>query len=366
MKVTREVTCCMYQYKLIKEQLIVLIGKMEVGERLPSRTALCRSLCTTRTTLDRAIAELVLEGVLSSKKGSGTYSTGLLDGKMPYMENWGVIVPSADVDVFPDLIQSIRAFADDHGINTIVCDTQSDAETQERFIKRLLASGVSGFIIVPIVSKTAAMSARLYRALLQSNIPFVFCNREVEGIDVPTVKSTDFYGGYVATKHLIEQGYRRIAYIATQKYQTSMERCQGYINALIEQGMEIDRARIYLPLDPTPDCYYQKALEMLQSKNPPDAIFCFNDGVAEEVYRAIKDCGLRVSADVGVLGYDNTKKAEVLSPPLTSMDYQSEAIGKMAAELLWKLTEGIPCASDFQSYLFQPTLIKRQSCTHSV
>ena len=352
----------MFQYKLIKDQLVGLLGKLEVGERLPSRTTLCRELCTTRTTLDRAIAELVSEGMLSSRKGSGTYSTGLLDGRNPSVENWGVIVPSADVDVFPDLIQSIRSFADANGINTIVCDTQSDAETQERFIKKLLASGVSGFLIVPIVSKTAAMSARLYRALLQSNIPFVFCNREVEGIDVPTVKSTDFYGGYVATKHLIGQGYRRIAYIATQKYQTSMERCQGYINALVEQGMEIDRARIYLPLEPHARCYYQKAVELLRSPNPPDAIFCFNDGVAEEIYRAIRDCGLRVSDDVGVMGYDNTKKADDLSPSLTSMDYQSEAIGKMASELLWKLTHGIPCASDFQSYLFQPTLIARESC----
>ncbi len=352
----------MYQYKIIKETLIKLIGKMNSGEKLPSRTELCRILQTTRTTLDRAICELVSEGVLSSHKGSGTYVVGLLDGKLPYVDNWGVIVPSTEMDVFPELINGIKKTVLDYGVNVIACNSENSHEKQESYIERLLATGVSGFIIVPVVSKNAETSHRLYKTLIQSNIPFVFCNRAVEGIEVPIVKSTDFYGGYIATKHLIEQGYKRIAYIATQKYQTSVERCQGYINALLEENIEINRKNIYIPTYPTEECYFNQAICMLNSDNPPDAFFCFNDGIAEEIYRAVKVCGKEIGTDVGVMGYDNTDKARTLVPPLTSMAYQSEMIGEKAAEILWKLIHEKNSTSDFEYYIFQTVLVERESC----
>ena len=287
---------------------------------------------------------------------------GLLDGKMPFVDNWGVIVPSAEADVFPELIDGIKKTAKNYGINIISCDSQNSYEKQEFYIKRLLAIGASGFIIVPVVSKNAETSHQLYRTLLQSNIPFVFCNRNVEGIDVPTVKSTDFYGGYVATKHLLKQGYRRIAYIATQKYQTSIERCQGYLNALLEKNIKINRKYIYMPTSPSNDCYFKKAVELLNQSNPPDAFFCFNDGIAEEIYKAVEFCNKKIGSDVGIMGYDNTNKAKALIPPLTSMAYQSEMIGKKAAEVLWKRIHEKKSSSDFEYYIFQTVLVERDSC----
>ena len=352
----------MFQFQKIKELLIGEIGGMEVGARLPSRTDLVRRLQTTRTTLDRAINELIAEGVLSAHKGSGTYVVGLLDGKSERMENWGVILPSTKVDVFPRLLQGIREEAARYGVNLIVCDTESDGDKQERFIKRLIASGAAGFIIVPIVSKNASMSNRLYQALLQSSIPFVFCNREVEGIEAPTVKSTDFYGGYLAPRHLIKHGYRRIAYVATQKYQTSMERYQGYVSALLENGLPVLSRHVYLPITPTPHCHYARALEMLRDLTPPDAFFCFNDSIAEEVYRAVKVAGLSISDDVGIIGYDNTAQAAALSPPLTSMSYQSARIGQKAAQLLWSRIHASNQSPAFEYKIFQPATIVRQSC----
>ena len=353
----------MYQYKKIKELLALRACELDAGTRLPSRPQLCRELQTTRTTLDRAISELNDDGILVSKKGSGTYVTGMLDGNLPHAENWGVIVPSATADIYPQLLRGIKEKSEQFGVNIIVCDTDSNLEKQEVYIKRLLASGVSGFIISPTVSKNAKTSYRLYGTLLQSNIPFIFCNREVEGIDVPTVKSTDFYGGYLATKLLLENGYTRICYIATQKYQTSIERCQGYINALLEQNAEIDRHLIHIPTSHQKySWYYEKALEILNSSAPPDAFFCFNDSVAEQIYKAISDSGLTVGSDIGVIGYDDSPLASSLLPPLTSMSYKSELIGEKAAELLYKILRGEYESYDFKHYLFQPCPVIRQSC----
>lgn len=227
----------MKRYLEIKEELIKIIAEMEPGKPLPSRPKLCEKLETTRTTLDRAMQELEKEGIVYSKSGSGTYAIGILKGKIDTVENWGVIVPSISEDIYSLLTRGIENIACRHGANIILCNSDNNPEKQRCYIERLLLSGVSGFIIVPIISYNVEVSNILYGTLLKSNIPFVLCNRSVEGIHAPTVRSNDFYGGYIATKHLISKGYRSIAYIAETMYSVSIERCQGYISALNGKGI---------------------------------------------------------------------------------------------------------------------------------
>lgn len=352
----------MLRYKEIKKMLIEKIGKMNPGDRLPSRPALCIELETTRTTLDRAIKELEKERIVSCQNGSGTYVVGLIDGAAPYVDNWCVIVPSIMGDIYPSLIQGIENIAQKYGTNIILCNSDNDADKQERYIRRLLVSGVSGFIIVPIISETIELSYRLYGTLLDSKIPFVFCNRGVEGIRAPLVKSNDFYGGYIATKHLLKKGYRRIAYMARPKYQTSVERCQGYISALLEEGIEIDRHLIVMSQQGDGETCFQLAKKLLQEVNAPDAFFCFNDNVAHDVCRAVQSCGLKISEEVGIIGYDNIASAASAVPPITSMAYKSVEIGEKAANILANRIKGIDPGSNFDYYLFQPSIVERESC----
>jgi DNA-binding LacI/PurR family transcriptional regulator len=101
---------------------------------------------------------------------------------------------------------------------------------------------------------------------------------------------------------------------------------------------------------------------LLAGDDPPDAVFCFNDAVALEVCRAIGDRGKRVSDDVGVIGYDNTSAAAAANPPVTSVSYKSVEIGEKAALVLSDLVRGHPPNSNFEYYLFQPTIEERESC----
>lgn len=148
------------------------------------------------------------------------------------------------------------------------------------------------------------------------------------------MKSNDFYGGYIATKHLIEKGYRNIAYIAQMKYQTSTERCQGYISALLEQNIKINRRLIILSTGDDSRSTYEIAKGLIAEEPYIDAVFCFNDYVAHDVCRAIRDSGLRVSDDIGVIGYDNIASDTSITPQLTSVAYKSMEIGEAAANVL--------------------------------
>lgn len=103
-------------------------------------------------------------------------------------------------------------------------------------------------------------------------------------------------------------------------------------------------------------------MHLLELEKRPDAVFCFNDKVAVEACKAIQDRGFRVSEDIGIIGYDNNIRASMNQPPITSVVFKSLEIGEKAAEILIKLIKNEKLNSNFNEYLYQPTIVERESC----
>lgn len=352
----------MLRYLKIKNQLREMVESMPVGSRLTSRVTLSQQMDTTRATLDKAIGELEHEGYLVSKKGSGTYVSSLPHEKPALIENWGVIVPNIMDPIYPGLVRGIENVAQRYGLSISLCNSDDSSEKQEMYIRRLIMLGVSGFIIVPVISNSLEEACRLHRQLAGSRLPFLFCNRGVDGIEAPVITSNSYYGGYIATKHLIQRGYRRIAYVAKRKYSTSMERCSGCISAQLESGLNVHGGWMILHADrPGDPPLFERIYAMLKEEERPDAIFCFNDEVARTAYDAICKAGLRVSEDVGIIGYDNESSCSLYTPGITSVSYKNVEIGERAGELLYKMVSGQP-APEFSYELLQPEIVERESC----
>jgi DNA-binding LacI/PurR family transcriptional regulator len=355
----------MLRYKEIKNMLATEITRLNINERLPSRTELCKKMDTTRTTIDKAINELVAEGMLYSRKGGGTYVAGTNEELLVHEgQSWGVIVRDVRETFFAEIVRGVENVAHSHGINVIVGNNDSDFNKQEQYIKRLIRFGVSGLIIIPILSRNVLENQRLFSQLTEVKVPFVFCNRNVEGFNAPVVASNNFYGGYLAAEHLLEQGYHHIAYIADQKYRTSVDRCQGYITALLKNGVEVNRKIITIEDQSQTQPFnvgYEAMKKFLAPGQLVDAVFCYTDKVAQGVYQAITEAGLRVSDDIGVVGYNNSDICEKLTPSVTSVAYKNLEIGTKAAEVLYKHISG-EALSEFEFYLFNPELVVRDSC----
>lgn len=351
----------MLRYKEIKLALLDYVKEMGNGEKLPSRTALIRQLDSSRATIDKAIRELEREGVLESRFGSGTYVARKLDGVLNNAENWCLIVPNITETIYNQLASGVGSVARDRNANVIVCSAENSAEKQMELIKRLVMASVDGFIIVPAITTSAEENIGLYRSLRKSKIPFVFCNRDVEGVFAPIVKSNDFYGGYIATLHLIDHGYQNIAYLTRQYYRSSVDRCQGYVSALQHRNIEIERRRILMPSESRVQDCGERLNGLLRSNIPVDAVFCFNDSIAMEAMEVIRARGYRISEDIGVIGYDNLDICDGLEPPLTSVAYQIVDIGKMAARVLGKHIDG-KAPEGFAYYLMEPEVIAKASC----
>ena len=351
----------MLRYIEVKQELKSRINRLNNGDQLPSRMKLCRLLDTSRATVDKAIKELEKEGYLESHIGSGTYVARRLEGVNSEVMNWCLIVPDITENIYGRMAGSIERAAREWNVNIILCNSENSSEKQSEYIKRLIMAGVDGFIIVPVVMKTVVEGIGLYQSLVQSKIPFVFCNRDVEGVYAPIIKSNDFYGGYIATLHLLDHGYRNIVFLALKRYRTSIERCQGYISAIQHRNQEIVRKRILmLDNDNIEDCH-DSLLSLLKSEIPVDAVFCFNDDIAFQAIRAVEDAGLHVSDDVGIMGYGDNESLLDMEIPLKTITHKTKDVRKLVAVMLRKKKKKKE-DEIFEYYLIEPEIVVRKSC----
>ena len=197
--------------------------------------------------------------------------------------------------------------------------------------------------------------------LNKKKIPFVFCNRIVDGIEAPVVTSNSFYGGYIATKHLLDKGYRSIAYISTRKYSTSLERCYGYVSALEESGSHVRDEWMILRSMDHENPGYSEIKNILSEADRPDALFCFNDRIAKVAYQVAGELNIAIPSQLGVIGYDNDNACDMFSPPLSSVSYRNIEIGERAAEILIRMVKEEP-VSQCDYIFFQPQIVERESC----
>ncbi|MSU05806.1 substrate-binding domain-containing protein [Spirochaetales bacterium NM-380-WT-3C1] len=347
----------MLKYQIVKNTLLNKIQKMSPGDLFPTRKELLDELNVARATIDKAIGELCKDGVLVSKKGDGTYISDKTSGTNIESQNWGVIVPDITESIYSGIVRGAENYAQKVNANIILCNSDSKIEKQTMYLERLFSSDVKGIILVPVISNNISTTLELNKMLSKSHIPFVFCNRGVDGIDAPLIASNDFYGAYIATKHLLKQGYKSPAYISREKYKTSSDRCQGYLSALLEKNITVNRNSIIIKLQQGEE---KDKIRNLFANKDIDSVFCFDDAIAEVCYDVAKEMGKSIPKDLGIIGYNNTARCNSLIPTLSSVSFRNVEIGEKAAEVLYKIIKS-GLHSEFETYLFQPNIEARES-----
>ena len=127
-----------YRYLQVKKELFDYIQGLPDQTRIPPRTELVERFHVTRTTVDRAISELIGKGYLTSKIGSGTY---VVKGKTSPLEpnqsidNWGLILPNIAKDSYPELVRAVEDVCCASMINLIICNTDNDSQKEYRYMR---------------------------------------------------------------------------------------------------------------------------------------------------------------------------------------------------------------------------------------
>lgn len=353
-----------FLYLQVKRNIIEEIKELNPNERIESRTDLAKKYNVTRTTIDRSISELIGEGYLYSINGSGTYISEreaqvMDEGNDIQSTNWGIILPNIMHDTYPGILRGVEDVTSANNINAIICNSDNDVDKQANYICKLIDSGIKGLIVIPAISENKDITP--FNLLEEKKIPFIFCNRGVEGIEAPKVMSNNFYGGYIATKHLLEAGYNNIAYVSRLLYSASTDRYQGYTSALFEAGLNVDEELLIFEEALSEENPGYNSTKILLSKDKkPDAIFCFNDVIAKGAYDAIVEAGFKVGEGIGLAGYDDTSICEMLEVKLTSVRFKTYETGARAAELLLSKMNGESIHNN-KIIVLQPELIIRES-----
>jgi LacI family transcriptional regulator len=271
----------------------------------------------------------------------------------------GLVVPDLLHPFFAQIAKAISAEIRGHGYGLIITSSEEDPELERREIEQLLARRVDAMVIA-----SAQRTGESFRRIEEQRIPYILIDRKFAHLAASFVGVDDEAVGQLATNHLIEQGCRRVAHIRGPETSTALGRLEGFKRALAGHG----RA----PLPEHIVCIgtsgddrgepggYEAAMKLLGLDPRPDGIFCFNDPIALGAMRAILDAGLRIPEDIAVVGCGNVLYSDFLRVPLTSIDQDSSAIGRHAAELALSMV-GAQGMAPPRTELVSPRLVVRAS-----
>jgi LacI family transcriptional regulator len=271
----------------------------------------------------------------------------------------GLVVPDLLHPFFAQVAKAISAGIHGLGYSLIITSSEEDPELERQEIEQLMARRVDVMLIA-----SAQWTVESFRRIEERGIPYILIDRRFVGLPANFVGVDDEAVGVLATDHLIDQGCLRIAHIRGPETSTALGRMKGFRRALA--------ARQLVPLpehiasignsgdDRGAPGGYEAMKKLLDSNPQPDGVFCFNDPVALGAMRAILDAGLRIPEDIAVVGCGNVLYSDFLRVPLTSVDQDSSAIGKFAAEMALALV-GAKDPLPPKTELVNPKLVVRAS-----
>jgi DNA-binding LacI/PurR family transcriptional regulator len=270
----------------------------------------------------------------------------------------GVIVPDLAYHFFASVIKGIEEEAFARGYSLLLTQTSELYERELTNVQNLSRGQVEGFIIS--ISQETTDYEHLKR-LQRKGIPLVFFDRGVDEIDVPKVMVDNVGAAYEATKHLIENGSKRIAFLAGPANVTvSNLRQSGYEKALKDSGLAIDETLIVHG-----NYNLQRAIELtnelIELQNPPDGLVVVSDRLAVGAILALRKKNIRIPEDVAIVSFNDEPICTIVTPTLTSVSQPTFEMGKMAMSLLINQIESPDNVYKSEEIAFKTELKIRES-----
>ncbi len=338
-----------------------MTGRYRPGEKLPGEPGLVREFGTSRITIGRAIKELQQRGLVSRRAGSGTYVRSDRS-----TTTFGLLIPDlGETEIFEPVCQGISASMRLPGHALLWGHTagrQDRGEQAWQLCRHFIERRVAGVFFAPLeyLADQEEINLRIATALSEAKIPVILLDRDI--VAYPERSSYDLVSldnrgaGREAANHLVLQGRRRIAFVYRPGSAPSVAaRMAGCREALLAHSLACDPI-LEAALDPSA----RKPVLDFLGATKPDAVICANDRTAAELMQTLIEAGVRIPADLALVGVDDVPYAGLLPVPLTTLQQPSRAIGQVAlSTMMERLAEPrLPA----REVLLQGKLVIRQSC----
>lgn len=269
----------------------------------------------------------------------------------------GVIFPNLSYSYFSSMLNSIEEAAMQVGYSVLVAQTNESYLRETVSIQNLMRSQVEGFVLS--LARDTANFDHIER-LVKKNVPLVLVDRTADISSVSRVIVDNQAAAFKATQHLIEQGCRRIGFLAGPAELTlSQQRIEGYLAAAAQYGI-VAGEQYVRHCDYTHENTILQALALMSLPQPPDGIVTISDRIAFPALYAMQQKGINVPQDIAVVSFNNEPFSAFFSPALSSIN---QPITEMATETVRLLlrqiesTEAVSC----ETKVFDTQLIIRQS-----
>jgi DNA-binding LacI/PurR family transcriptional regulator len=249
----------------------------------------------------------------------------------------GVVVTSIADPFNGDVVDGIEEVANQHGYSVILASSQADPERELSVVRAYQERRVDGILVAS--SRVGDLYIPVFSEL---RIPIVLINNQHDSEFASSVSIDNLNGAELATRHLIDLGHRRIGYLGDRfGLQSDRERYLGYRKAMEGAGIPLEdvlRAQGNGKAEGAEESF----CKLLESADPPTAVFCYNDVSAFGLIRKADDLGLQVPRDLSVVGFDDIFFTRLSQPPLTTVRQPRRDMGRQAMELLLASLEERP------------------------
>lgn len=309
-------------------------GEYPSGSKLPTETELVEQFKVSRITVIRALRDLQALGVVRRRRGSGTYVEGPKQSKFAAI---GLLFPPLEPgSIFATVHQSLLREAQKREWQILFHEVSENASVQQAQadLESLWNNDLRGllYLPLPVRSQCAEINEFIAGQCVARKLPLVLLDRDLHKLHdrsrFDVVGSDNELGGFLAGRHLIQRGCRRILFLTdAREHPTAEARLEGVGNAVrLEPSAQMQIC--------SGDGDDREALARMLAEHRPDAIACVNDMTAAKVMRQLLKMGVKVPEQIKLTGFDNTSTAALLAVPLTTVRQSPEAMAIQAMAVL--------------------------------
>ena len=353
------------KYRQIYDSLkdAIASGQYRSGQRLPSESELVKVFSASRVTVNRALRELQLKGLIERRVGSGSYVSALVAEGYTF----GLLIPELGLtEIFEPICRGMAEMqlAEHHVLlwGKSPARSHSLEDDAKDLCQQWIAQKVSGVFLAPLElsDRMDEINRRIAGLLEQARIPFVLIDRDL--VPFPERSRHDLVGidnrraAYVLTTHLIEAGCRRLAFVVRPRSApTCVARAMGFREAVLDAGLEFRPEFLHQSARPED----RNQIAELVNACHPDGIVCANDYTAAQLMRTLEELSITVPDEIALAGFDDVKYASLLPVPLTTIHQPCSDIGAAAVRAMIERIEnpGLPA----RDILLDFTLVVRKS-----
>lgn len=270
----------------------------------------------------------------------------------------GVIVPRLSSYFMSNVIAGMEHVASTEGYNLIISQSLETLKKEMANADTMFNSRVDG-LLVSLSFETQNIDH--FEPFIRKGIPVIFFDRIIEHNKCMGIIIDNYRSAYEATKHLLDNGYRRIMHIGGSTVSNVYaERLRGYKQALADHKIQPD-PKLILTKNMTEEAGVESARHILKLKHLPDAVFSANDACAVYCMRTLKKEGIRIPEDMGFVGFNNDPMSKVVEPNLTTINYPGYAMGEAAVTQLINHLNKVSNVTTTNIIILRSELIIRES-----